>query len=183
MKTSRIARLKSSGLSYTLPVLICALTVISISMLTASTIHPITIRGKGVEEAVDSIIAIHNAIESIAYKISSSTTIYVNPPPEYPIIIDLYTVKCVKNIFLKSRILSDPKGIVDIIDDYGVKYSGVVVNSSRVIAGPTRATLTCIGVLDGISIISLKVANITLSYKHINNENTLRQSNLYGNNN
>jgi hypothetical protein len=180
MNTLKTTRLKSSGLSYTLPALICALTVVSASMLTASIIYPITLRSRGVEEAVDSVIAIHNAIESIAYRVSSSTTIYVNTPPEYPVIIDFQTVKCVKNIFLKNRIISDPKGIVDIVDDYGVKYSGIVVNSSGVIAGPTRATLTCIGVVDGKSIISLKVANITLSYKHLNSENTLKQFNRYG---
>jgi hypothetical protein len=173
MRVLKTARLKSSGLSYTLPALICALIVVSASMLAASIIYPIILRSRGVEEAVDSVIAIHNAIESIAYRVSSSTTIYVNTPPEYPVIIDFHTVKCLKNIFLKNRVLNDPKGIVDIVDDYGIKYSGIVVNSSGVIAGPTRATLTCIGVIDGKSIISLKVANITLSYRNLNSEGTL----------
>jgi len=149
-------------------------------MLTASIIYPITLRSRGVEEAVDSVIAIHNAIESVAYRFSFSTTIYVNTPPEYPLIIDFHTVKCAKNIFLKNRIISDPKGIVDIVDDYGIKYSGIIVNSSGVIAGPTRATLTCIGVAGGKSIISMKIANITLSYKHLNSENTLKR---YGDDN
>jgi len=173
MRVLKTARLKFSGLSYTLPALICALIVVSASMLAASIIYPIILRSRGVEEAVDSVIAIHNAIESIACRVSSSTTIYVNTPPEYPVIIDFHTVKCLKNIFLKNRVLNDPKGIVDIVDDYGIKYSGIVVNSSGVIAGPTRATLTCIGVIDGKSIISLKVANITLSYRNLNSEGTL----------
>jgi len=160
VKVLSITKLSSHGLSYVLPVLICTITVISISVLTASIVYPLVIRSRGSEETVNSILAIHNAIESIAYRIGSSTTIYVNIPSDYPVIIDSHTVKCIKNIILKNRIFSDPRGIVDFIDDYGVKYSRVVVNNSKVIVGVSRITLTCIGVVNGKSIVSLEVASI-----------------------
>ena len=176
MRILSIGRLDSHGLSYVLPILICSLTVISLSILAASITYPLVIRSKGVEETVNSIFAIHNAIESIAYRIGSSTTIYVNIPSDHPVIINIHTVKCTKNIFLKSRILSDPKSIVDLVDDYGVKYSRVIVNNSRAITGVTRITLTCIGVVDDKSIVSLEVANMNLDYRHLHDQyNTLKK--------
>lgn len=153
---------KSMGISYVLPVLICAVTVITLSMLTASLSYPLVMGSRGAEETADSILAVHGAIESIAYRVGSSATVYVNTPPDYPLFIGGYTVKCTRNILFNSRLLGDPKGVVESIDGYGVKYTGVLILNPKVIAGVSRVTLTCIEVVDGRSIVALGAVNMVL---------------------